>query len=152
MLYISNIEFVEKYLLDKNNVDKILSFFDIVKFLSKKYGKKLRTETFLNKIQQIDNDLCDFIKILNIWWKLEKKKISDLQRIIKDKMVDYTKSYEIVSKNSKSIEPVIVERLKNISWTVNVWLTDSTQIGLAVKWEWMYYNRTLENDLDKLLN
>lgn len=152
MLYISNIEFVNKYLIEARNIDQLLFFCDVVKKLSKKYWKKLLSETFLVKIQNVDQDLAWFIRILKMWGKMDSRKISDVQRIIKDKSWDYTKNFEIESVSPQLIESTITQKLKSISWNVWVLTISSKNIWLKVKWEWMYYNRSLENDLEKLLD
>lgn len=152
MLYISNVEFVDKCLSENINIDDILVFSQVAKKLVTKYWSQVKKQEFIDKISNVDEELSNYIKLLAVCNKLDSKIISDIQRLFKIKSKNYSKSFDMVSSNPSSIVSKVESKLKDLWDGVTVVSNSWEKIGLEVKWEWFYYTRSIDNDLDKLLN
>lgn len=152
MLYISNVEFVDKCLSESVNIDDILVFSQVAKKLVTKYWSQVKKQEFIDKVRNVNEDLSNYIKLLAVCNKLDSKIISDIQRLFKIKSKNYSKSFDMVSSNPSSIVSKVESKLKDLWDGVTVVSNSWEKIGLEVKWEWFYYTRSIDNDLDKLLN
>ncbi|MEF2175142.1 MAG: hypothetical protein V3575_01615 [Candidatus Absconditabacteria bacterium] len=152
MLYISNVEFVDKCLSESVNIDDILVFSQVAKKLVTKYGSQVKKQEFIDKVRNVNEDLSNYIKLLAVCNKLDSKIISDIQRLFKIKSKNYSKSFDMVSSNPSSIVSKVESKLKDLGDGVTVVSNSGEKIGLEVKGEGFYYTRSIDNDLDKLLN
>lgn len=151
MLYISNVKFVDKCLSENVNIDDLLIFSQVTKKLLTKYGAQVKKKEFIDKVSIVDENLSNYIKLLVACNKLDSKVLSDIERLFRMKSKNYSKSFDIVSSNTQSIAWKIESKLVTLWDSVSLVTNNSNKIGLEVKWEWYYYTRNLDNDLDKLL-
>lgn len=150
MVYITNWQFVNKYLKDITDIDAVLELFDVVRKLLKKYGRALKSNMLLEQIAKEDQSVADFINSLVSFDKLNIHDIDMIVRLLKKQRNDYTKSFSIWNLNYKSLE-LINKILKDKYWNIVLENEDIVAVWVTVVWEWKYFKRTVWSDLDKLL-
>lgn len=151
MQYITNSKFINNYLNDYNDIDELINYFNIIKLLIKKYWLKVVSQEFISKISIVDTKLVDFIKLLDLVWKLNLKTINEITRLIKNKRIDYTKTFVLKWQSVNNLESKVDNIIKSKLNKSQVSVVDSNSLWLEVNWEWMYYKRNIDDDLNKLL-
>ncbi len=129
-------------------VDDLLINLNVLKTLLALYWKLVYNENFLKFLHSINPDLEQLAKFLYKIWKRSNKDIKSLIVLIKQEYPNYKKSFII--KSSNSVKKDILEKLKNKFWDIEV---DEIEVDnwVFVKWEWYFYKRFIDLDIDKLL-
>ncbi len=148
-MYITNWQFVNKYLSNISNINEVLDMLDIVKKLLKKYSRNLKNENIISIISWENKNIADFIKSLSLYWKLNISNIVIIERLIKKTNTGYKKQFKVLS-DYENIN-IIDNTLKDKFWSIDINKENVLEKWVTVIWEWNYYKRVLSNDLDKLL-
>ncbi len=150
MVYITNWDFVSKYLYQIEDFDSLISLIDQSLWLLKQYGRNLKSPKNIETIKKIDSSLASFISLLDNVGKLNKKDITKIKYILKSSGRDYQKQFSLST--TKDISPEISSSLKQKFGDVDLRYEHSKTVWLSLKGEGYYFKRDVETDLDKLLN
>lgn len=148
MVFITNWQLVEKF--QDQDLQALLETFDVIWVLFKKYWKKLLLTNIFSAIEKIDANVAWFIKLLNNLWKLNSQDLNSLTKLLKSKCTTYTHEFTLKSWSNKVYNEVnnyVSNKFENFE--IN--LSHADDVGIAFSWEWFYYKRSLDNDLDKLV-
>ena len=153
MNYITNWEFIKKYLLEVSNIDELLEYFNLIEQIIKKYSKEIKNHKFLDTILNMDESLKIFIEILIKFSKFNKKDINSIKVLLKRNNNNYKKHIKIwipkIDWNfNKDINSYIDTKFKNVE--VSEWEIDD--LWISIVWEGYYYKRSLNKDIEKILS
>ncbi len=129
--------------------DIVLYFMSIIA-LTKKYWKKLYSDSILADIQVAEPTLYSLLKIL-LYYK--KYSISDIQYIIQSIQKQdstYIPTFTVYvpkQQNTNTIEHYIKNKFPNSQTNIK----SSIDLWIAIVGEWRHYNRNIDQDIQKLL-
>lgn len=149
-MYLTNWKFIKQYLV-WFNVDDVFALLETSRLLFKKFWKRVKSKEILDIIAKVDSDLAKFIQLLDEVWKLNSKDLLSIQTILKSKSKDYTKSFQVSTSwktDISKVESFLQKEFKK----VNISKKELKSKWLELSWEWFYYKRSLDWDLNKLLD
>jgi hypothetical protein len=145
MVYITNWSLVQNYFINSNNVDIIIEKLSVTKILFKRYWKKLRL--FLPLIENQDIELFNTIKLFIKVWKLNTKDINAILNLLKKQYLGYKEDIVLIWNNIDKLYPSIKTKFDNVSLSKN-----EDFLWISIDGENNYYRRSLNVDIDKLLD
>ncbi len=146
----TNVKLIETILLYWTDPNKLVDLLFLISKLIKKYGKMLFTQKYTKELGMIDKDLWYTIKILSVTKKTNYDDVKRLIALIKKTSPDYFLSFSVNSdsdEHNKLIEKHIKDKFKKS----DIKLENSSNFWLDVSWEWRYYKKSLDSDLQKIL-
>lgn len=145
MVYITNWSLVQNYFINSNNPNIVIEKLSLLKILFKRYWKKLKL--FLPLIEKDDFELFNIIKLFINVWKLNTKDINAILNLLKKQYVWYKEDVVIIWNNVDKLLSSMKAKFDNVSLSEN-----NDFIWISVDGENNYYRRSLNVDIDKLLN
>lgn len=149
-MHITNTVFVP-YLLDtKIPSNELVQYLEMILKLNKKYGKKLYVSEVITNLKELDIHLHDILLLL---WHFQKNKtttIKTLIRMIKTLARDYKDVFSVNGDSDVHKEKLTAYLENNFDKSLINQNNKSTS-WIAIKGEWWYYKRDLDQDLRKLL-
>jgi len=144
-MYLTNHQLVEQ--LAKADPNKVIPLLEVIYKLFLRYGKKIRLDSFLGSIKK---DHAEIVDLINMLGNLDKLRTTDITGIINTLKLNktYTNRFTIYSDNEQKELSSKLEKSQN----GNVEFEKSDKTGVRVQWEWHYYDRSLDRDLNILLN
>ena len=150
-MYISNNVLVKKYFTQFEDGKKLYYILLVVYKLIEKFWKRLKNEVFLNKISEVDKEIVFMIKLLDCSWKLNLNDVRQIISLLRKERKDIPKIFEISVYKDENID-AIKEKLNNMfGKSIEINVEETNKLILNVRWEWWYYKRWLDKDLNKLL-
>lgn len=149
-MYLTNWKFINQYLV-WFNVDDVFALLETSRLLFKKFWKRIKSKEVFDIIAKIDSDLAKFIQLLDEVWKLNSKDLLSIQTILKSKSKDYTKNFQVSTSWKTDVSKVETFLQKEFK-KVNISKKELKSKWLELSWEWFYYKRSLDWDLNKLLD
>ncbi len=150
-MYISNNVLVKKYFTQFEDGKKLYYILLVVYKLIEKFWKRLKNEVFLNKISEVDKEIVFMIKLLGCSWKLNLNDVRQIISLLRKERKDIPKIFEISVYKDENID-AIKEKLNNMfGKSIEINVEETNKLILNVRWEWWYYKRWLDKDLNKLL-
>lgn len=152
MSYITNQKFVELLLSDLQEKDDLLSIFFVCQHLFKKYWNKIFNSDFSELLNTVSPEVIMLCNLLQKHNKFNSNDLDSIIKLIKKEYPDYTKNVDIISLSlntdlSDKIDEVLSKKFNKFSSNKLKW----EEIWIVIKWDWNYYKRSLNSDLDKLL-
>jgi hypothetical protein len=145
MIYITNWWLVQKYLINSSNVNIVIVSLSVTKILFKRYWKKLRL--FLSVIEKQDSDLFNTIKLLITVWKLNTKDINSILNLLKKQYSWYKEDVVLVWNSVDKLYGSMQNKFDDVS------LSEKKDfVWISIDGENNYYRRSLDVDIDKLLD
>jgi len=147
---IKNTELVNTLLWAWVNPNLLVDGFLVVWKLIKRHGKVLFTDKYINEISNINKDISSIISILKSVNKITYQNTKDIVSLIK-KMADNYKMEFIISSDSKEhnkkLENHLDDKFKDLQTHKDI----LQKLWVSVSWEWRYFKKDLDSDLEKLL-
>lgn len=126
----------------------LVSYFDIIIKLFKKYKKRIFDKEILDIIKGINEELYSILVILQHYNKKTLISIKNIISEIKQLSKDYTPTFTVNSiEENKDIEQLLEKKFPKCS----VKKRDNLEVWVYIHWEWRYYKRNIDQDLQKLL-
>ena len=145
---IKNINLIEILLSSGIQANNLVDIFWIIGKLSKKHWKVLYTKKYIDEISVVDEGLASIITLLNSVNKTTHKDTKKLIEIIKSTQDSYQKEFIVnAPKEYQEIKEYLQEKFKNSKVRLDV--VDNTEI--KINWEWRYYKKSLDSDLERIL-
>ncbi len=148
---LTNTNLIEILLWSWINPNQLIDLFFVISKLNKKFWKLLFSSKYIDEISNIDKTVWDIILILKKTNKIQYQDTKNLINIVKSKAQDYSPEFTIQSSSDVDISDFkkhITSRFKNSK--INLKSTD--EIWVSVSWEWWYYKKTLNSDIEKMLS
>lgn len=143
---------LESFLNDKD-VYKTLDYLRVILFLVRKYWRKLLFPSYIREIEKVDKNVSDLIYLLD-WIKLLGDK--DLSRFIRELKMRVEKKYldfTLYSNDESTFVP-LKSFLENKFWKDSHLVFEkipSDNLTVSMKGHGYLFDRSLESDIDKLL-
>jgi len=128
----------------------LVDSFSIIAKLIKKHGKMLFTEKYIQEISQVASNLWNLISILKAVHKIDYKDMKSLILMTKRLADNYSPEFQISSDSNdhnQKLKDYINTKFQESNINTNV----LDKIWVSVSWEWRYYKRDLDSDLEKIL-
>jgi len=125
--------------------------FLIVGKLTKRHGKMLYTDKYIKEISEVDPNISNLVSILKHTNKTEHQDIKNLIRMIKSSSDKYKPEFNISSDSkdhNEKLKEYIDTKFQSSKINTNAW----DKIWVSISWEWRYYKKDLDSDLEKILN
>lgn len=116
--------------------------------LTKRHGKILYTQKYIDSVSKVDNNLWHLLLILKKTNKMTQKDIKHLIELIKSSTDNYKKEF-IISTNIEN--KTINEHLKSKFNDSQIETKLQDNLWIKISWEWWYFKKDLDLDLQKLL-
>lgn len=136
----------------------LVNSFSIVWKLIKRHGRMLFTDKYVSEISDVDQNIWSLISILKSTNKTSHQDTKDLIKLTKEITEDYHREFNVVS-DSKDHNEKIKDNLDakfqdakihtHISSEQN--RGDCDHLWVRISWEWRYFKKDLDSDLEKLL-
>lgn len=140
-------------LLEDKEVRKVLELLAVVLALLRNYWKKLMLPNFIKGIEKINRDIADLIYLLDGINLLEEKELSRFIRDLKAKVEKKYLDFTLYTNEEKTIPP-LKKFLEKKFWKeaqLHFQEIPSDNLTVTMKGHWYLFDRSLENDIDKLL-
>lgn len=144
-------QFVEQVLETNANPNDLIVSLEVVAKLLKKYGKIVYSKDFANSIKDISSEVYNLLFALKVSSKDDKNTIKNIIMLIKRMAKDYNPQF-VVKTDSKTHNTQIQDFLNKKFEDWNVSLESNSEEGVSVSGEGRYYQRSLDQDVKKLLN
>ena len=148
-----NKDAVLESLLNDKDVYKTLDYLRVVLFLLRKYWRKLLLPEYIKEIEKINKDVVDLIYLLE---GIKLLNIKDLSRFIRELKVQVEKKYldfTLYSNDESTIVP-LKKFLEKKFWKESHLVFEkipSDNLTVSMKGHGYLFDRSLESDIDKLL-
>lgn len=131
------------------SANDVVFYFEIIARLIKKYWQKLQAPQIENTIKQCDEKIYFLLQVLQ---KYKKNNISDIKTIIKEikNKSEYNPSFEI-NMIGTSTKYDIEERIQKKFPQSKIKTNKNIDLWIFIHWEWRYYKRNIDQDLEKVL-
>lgn len=147
---INNQKLAQIFLNTSIKTNDLITYFDISIKLIKKYKKKLVLSDVLSIIKNVDENLYTIIMILNYYDKLNISSIKNIVSEIKQQSKEYSPTFNvnIIEHSQKhDIEKLLTDKFPKCTVKKN----QNLDLWAYIHWEWWYYKRNIDQDLQKLL-
>ena len=148
-----NKDAVLESLLNDKDVYKTLDYLRVVLFLLRKYWRKLLLPEYIKEIEKINKDVVDLIYLLE---GIKLLNIKDLSRFIRELKGQVEKKYldfTLYSNDESTIVP-LKKFLEKKFWKESHLVFEkipSDNLTVSMKGHGYLFDRSLESDIDKLL-
>ncbi len=148
-MIISNKELSKILLQSDIPTNDLVNYFQIIIKLIKKYWSKIFTTKTLENIQSIDSPMWVLLEIIQTYNKNKISEIKSLIKILKESEW-YIPSFEVnMIETSEKYD--IHQKLKSKFQKSNIKTNKNIDLWIFVSWEWRYYKRNIDQDLEKIL-
>lgn len=130
--------------------NKVINALMVIQNLSKKRWQVVYSAKLYDNIHKADSLVAEIIQLLKKTKKNKASSIANIIRYIKSESKDYKKTFTITTNDTATTKDIRSAVEKNFADGV-VNTKDGEKIGVIVQGEWLYYKRTLDGDLNKLL-
>lgn len=148
-MIISNKELSKILLQSDIPTNDLVNYFHIIIKLIKKYWSKIFTTKTIKNIQSIDSQISTLLEIIQKYNKNNISEIKSLIKILKESQW-YIPSFE-VNMIEMSEKYYIHQKLKSKFQKSNIKTNKNIDLWIFVSWEWRYYKRNIDQDLEKIL-
>lgn len=128
----------------------IINYLEIISLLRKKYGKKIYQQYMIDIIQKVEPWIASLIRLLVIHNATENNDIKQLCRTIKYHNKKYISQFEVFIPKDKYLDPIQKKLQKKFPQST-IYKQTNIDMGVEIRWEWRYYKRNLDQDIEKLL-
>jgi len=131
-------------------VNDLILYLEASMKLLKKYKKKLILSDILSVIKDVDKNLYSIVIILQYYEELDISSIKNIIKEIKQESKDYVPTFtiNIIEQSQKyNIEDLLNKKFPKCSVKKN----QNLDVWAFIHWEWWYYKRNIDQDLQKLL-
>ena len=148
-----NKDAVLESLLNDKDVYKTLDYLRVVLFLLRKYWRKLLLLEYIKEIEKVNKDVADLIYLLE---GIKLLNVKDLSRFIRELKGQVEKKYldfTLYSNDESTIVP-LKKFLEKKFWTESHLVFEripSDNLTVSMKGHGYLFDRSLESDIDKLL-
>jgi len=134
----------------------LVNSFAIVWKLIKKHGRTLFADKYISEISDVDQNIWSLIAILKSTNKVKYQDTKVLLKLTKSLADDYNKEFNIISDSTQHNETVkshLDTKFQNskINTQIASNESDCDHLGVRISWEWRYFKKDLDSDLEKLL-
>lgn len=149
-MYITTQQLAKQLVQENSSIDQIIQVLQTIRALVSKHGKFVFRPQIIESIQKIDADVAKCMTILYQTGKKTTQDIKSLITIVKEESSQYTKQFVITAPaaSQKTLEEVINKAFTQNNIQKNE--TDKSEVSIAG--EGRYYQRSLDQDLKKMLN
>lgn len=133
------------------NPNQLIDLFFVVSKLNKRFWRLLFSSKYIDEIYNIDKTVWDIIVILKKTNKIQYQDVKNLISIVKNNAKDYSPEFNINSTSGINIS--------GLEKHINLKFKDSKinhksidEIWVSINWEWWYYKKTLNSDIEKILS
>ncbi len=136
----------------------LVNSFVIVWKLIKKHGRMLFTEKYISEISSVDQNIWNLLSVLK---SVNKVKYQDIKLLVKSTKTladDYQLEFKVVSdsdNHNDELKAHIDTKFQNaiINTGINKQSdqADINHLWVNISWEWRYFKKDLDSDLEKLL-
>lgn len=145
---INNKELINILLWADIKANSLVNMLSAAWILSKRHGKMLYTKAYINEVKKVDKDLWYLLSLLKKVNKTTQKEIKNLIVVIKNNIDSYHKEFTIsASTKNNSITEYLNDKFKDSKVETKV----QEDLGINISWEWWYFKKDLDLDLQKLL-
>lgn len=147
---INNQTLVQTFLNTTIKTNDLIVYFDIIIKLIKKYKKKLIIPDVLVIIKSVDDNLYTLLMILDHYDKLSISSVKTIISEIKTQSKEYVPTFtvNIIEHSQKhDIEKLLTDKFPKCTVKKN----QNIDLWAYIHWEWWYYKRNIDQDLQKLL-
>ena len=148
-----NKDAVLESLLNDKDVYKTLDYLRVVLFLLRKYWRKLLLPEYIKEIEKVNKDVADLIYLLE---GIKLLNVKDLSRFIRELKGQVEKKYldfTLYSNDESTIVP-LKKFLEKKFWKESHLVFEkipSDNLTVSMKGHGYLFDRSLESDIDKLL-
>ena len=148
-----NKDVVLESLLNDKDVYKTLDYLRVVLFLLRKYWRKLLLLEYIKEIEKVNKDVADLIYLLE---GIKLLNVKDLSRFIRELKGQVEKKYldfTLYSNDESTIVP-LKKFLEKKFWKESHLVFEkipSDNLTVSMKGHGYLFDRSLESDIDKLL-
>lgn len=138
---------IAEHIEDSN---KVITALMVIQKLTKRRWQVIYSSKLHDSIHAGDKVVAEILQLLKKTKKNKASSISNIIRYIKSESKDYKKTFAVITTDAstgKNIESALDKDFANGV----VHTKESETIGVLVSGEWLYYKRTLDGDLNKLL-
>jgi hypothetical protein len=151
LMYITDRSFAVKIAEQVSDTNKVIDHLNSIKKMIKRRGQAIFTRRFYDIIEGADNQVA---QLLNLLKKAHKEKISSINNIIryiKQESKNYNKTFTLTSNDQNATKDV--EHTLQKEFPASICHTENTAtVGLKITGEGLYYKRTLDTDVEKILH
>lgn len=133
-----------------SDANEVIDHLIIIKKMIKKRGQSIFSDRLWTIIYDANAGVWDLIKLLKKTSKNKVTSITNIIRYIKQESKQYNKTFTIMSNDLSTAKDAQNTLEKDFAASVSH-DENTTIVGLKVIGEGLYYKRTLDKDLDKLL-
>ena len=145
---LKNKALIEILLSSGIQANALVDMFWIVGKLSKRHWRMLYTKSYIDEISVVDKNLANILSLLSKVKKTTHKDIITLIKMIKSTQDSYKSEFLI---NAPEEYKEIIEHLKDEFKDSQVQSDIVDNVWIKINWEWRYYKRSLDSDLEKIL-
>lgn len=129
----------------------LVDSFVVIWKLAKQHGKMLYTDKYIKEVSVVAQNIWTILSVLKYTDKLVygdiKKLIKTTKLISKDYKTEFTISSDSQDHNDK-LKEYINTKFDNSK--INTAVLD--KVWVKISWEWRYYKRDLDSDLERILS
>lgn len=148
-----NKDAVLESLLNDKDVYKTLDYLRVVLFLLRKYWRKLLLLEYIKEIEKVNKDVADLIYLLEGIKLLNVKELSRFIRELKGQVEKKYLDFTLYSNDESTIVP-LKNFLEKKFWKDSHLVFEkipSDNLTVSMKGHGYLFDRSLESDIDKLL-
>lgn len=149
-MYFTNKQFIETITSTGVSTNQIVDYLKIVSLLIKKYWRIIYSTQFLETIK---NNFIEVYNIINILKKTNKHSLLSIKKLISilKKNTDYKENFQIEIQENENYEKV-KNYINSKFESSSVEQKSAENISIKISWEWWYYKRNLDQDIEKLIS